>query len=147
MLWWMGIIGSFLLIFALVLVNIFMFPQKVPRQVRNSAADATDSPCRWKDGDPELYFLKTSLGVNYEGSHWFHMAETFMVQHSILRKTHRQSNSTNIYYLFDKSKCDLHFLFVIVNLLQLLLGNRWLRGKIEWCYEVHGVTWYRFDSY
>jgi hypothetical protein len=36
--------------------------------------------CTWKDGDPVLYHMRTKLGVNYEGDHWFHIAENFMTQ-------------------------------------------------------------------
>jgi len=34
---------------------------------------------------PTLYNMKTKMHVTYEGGHWFHMAENFMTQHSILR--------------------------------------------------------------
>lgn len=48
-----------------------------------------------------LYNLKTSLGVSYDAGHWFHMAENFMVHHSILRASSGQSNISEIYYNFD----------------------------------------------
>ena len=41
--------------------------------------------CNWQLGDPVFLNLKTALGVNYDGSHWFHMSENFMTYHSILR--------------------------------------------------------------
>jgi hypothetical protein len=36
--------------------------------------------CVWTEGDPALYVLRTKMGVSYEASHWFHMAENFMAQ-------------------------------------------------------------------
>jgi hypothetical protein len=60
--------------------------------------------CSWREGDPVLYYLKTKLGVTYEADHWFHMAENFMVQHSILLKQNLLANSSVIFYDFDKRK-------------------------------------------
>lgn len=60
--------------------------------------------CQWKEGDPVVYHLKTKMGVNYDAGHWFHMAENFMVQHSILRKAGELTNSSNIILNFDEGK-------------------------------------------
>lgn len=50
-----------------------------------------------------LYLMRTSLGVNYDGGHWFHVAENFMAQHSMLRESKRQSDKMNVFYCFDKA--------------------------------------------
>lgn len=55
------------------------------------------------DRGRSLYSLRTKLGVTYDGSHWFHIAENFMTQHSVLRKSSLQSCSHEIYYNFDKA--------------------------------------------
>ena len=60
--------------------------------------------CVWHEGDPVLYHLKTKMGVNYDAGHWFHMAENFMVQHSILRDANELTNASNVIYSFDKGK-------------------------------------------
>lgn len=58
--------------------------------------------CHWKEGDPVVYHLRTKMGVNYDAGHWFHMAENFMVQHSILRSAGELTNSTNVILNFDE---------------------------------------------
>ena len=75
--------------------------------------------CNWQLGDPVFINLKTSLGVNYDGSHWFHMSENFMTYHSILRnelsfnkdiiEVHSDRylqilNAKEVYLNFDKRK-------------------------------------------
>ena len=51
---------------------------------------------------PVIYNLKTELGVTYQGSHWFHMAENFMTQHSILREKKQQTCVSETYFNFNK---------------------------------------------
>lgn len=58
--------------------------------------------CVWQQGDPVIYHLRTKLGVNYDAGHWFHMAENFMVQRSILRQAKLLTNSSHVLYSFDK---------------------------------------------
>ena len=55
-----------------------------------------------KSDDKSLYNLNTKLGVTYDGSHWFHIAENFMTQHSILRTKQLQSCTQHIYFNLDK---------------------------------------------
>ena len=76
--------------------------------------------CLWKEGDPVVYHLKTKMGVNYDAGHWFHMAENFMVQHSILRKAGELTNSSNIILNFDEGT-SLFSLLVLRITLQLLM--------------------------
>ena len=52
---------------------------------------------------PALFSLKTKLGVSYDGSHWFHMAENFMAQHSALRASGGGTNRSTIYFNFDEA--------------------------------------------
>jgi hypothetical protein len=42
------------------------------------------------------------MHLNYNGGHWFHMAENFMAEFSQRRLQHRFSNASEIYYLFDE---------------------------------------------
>lgn len=56
------------------------------------------------DNSVSVYLLKTKLGVSYQGSHWFHVAENFMAYHSALRAQNRQTCSPRVLYLFDKDK-------------------------------------------
>jgi hypothetical protein len=62
-----------------------------------------ESGCHWTEGSPVLYHLNTKLGVNYEGDHWFHIAENFMTQHSVLEASKRNTDSKVIYFDFDRS--------------------------------------------
>mmetsp|Transcript_4543 Transcript_4543/g.6956 ORF Transcript_4543/g.6956 Transcript_4543/m.6956 type:complete len:421 (+) Transcript_4543:126-1388(+) len=59
--------------------------------------------CNWREGDPQLFFLKTISGVNYDGGHWFHVAENFMVQHSILRAVKGEAVSPEVYLVPDRA--------------------------------------------
>ena len=61
------------------------------------------SECAWSDGDPVLYHMSTKLGVNYEGDHWFHIAENFMTHHSILEVSKKNTDSRVVYFDFDRS--------------------------------------------
>lgn len=60
--------------------------------------------CVWREGDPVIYHMKTKMGVNYDAGHWFHMAENFMVQHSVLRNAGELTNASKVFYNFDKRK-------------------------------------------
>ena len=60
--------------------------------------------CVWKQRDPVLFHLRTHSGVTYDGGHWFHMSENFMVQHSILRAKDNFATSSEVYFNFDRSK-------------------------------------------
>jgi len=52
---------------------------------------------------PAMFLLKTKLGVTYGGGHWFHMAENFMAQHSVLRAAAGGSTRNSIYFNFDEA--------------------------------------------
>ena len=68
-----------------------MFDALYLDQILNGESDYTGlgaARCSWEVGDPVLLNLKTKLGVNYEGSHWFHMAENLMVMFDIIIYTH-----------------------------------------------------------
>ena len=67
-----------------------------------STAGSKNNACKWQAGDPSLYHLKTHLGVNYQGDHWFHIAENFMTQHSILRESKGNTASSTVYIDFDE---------------------------------------------
>jgi hypothetical protein len=67
-------------------------PRAVPIKCPLSGADL-----------PVMYNLHTKLGVSYSGDHWFHMAENFMAQHSKLRANGGYTNSSEVYFNFDKA--------------------------------------------
>lgn len=52
----------------------------------------------------ELFYLQTISGVHYDGGHWFHVAENFMVQHSILRASHSEGKTPEVYFLTDRGE-------------------------------------------
>ena len=53
-------------------------------------------------GIPHAFLLRTKSGVNYEGGHWFHIAENFMARHSVMLENNLFSNSTSdVYFLLD----------------------------------------------
>ena len=65
-----------------------------------------DNRCDWQAHNPIVYNLKTELRpysyLIYDASHWFHMAESFMSHHSILRAKHNLANATELFYNFDE---------------------------------------------
>lgn len=70
--------------------------------LRPGSATSSSRPahCAWNAASsPVLYHLKTKLGVNYEGSHWFHMAENFLTQHSLVAQT----NASRVFFSFDNA--------------------------------------------
>lgn len=70
------------------------------RRVAGGAA----AQCTWQTGGPVVYLLHTHLGVNYDAGHWFHMAENFMAQHSLLRAQGLQTaNASVVVYAFDEA--------------------------------------------
>jgi hypothetical protein len=73
-------------------------------ETQQTLVDATtlQHRCVWREGDPVIYHLRTKMGVNYDAGHWFHMAENFMVQRSILRQAKLLSNASHVLYSFDK---------------------------------------------
>jgi hypothetical protein len=73
-------------------------------ETQQTLVDATtlQHRCVWREGDPVIYHLRTKMGVNYDAGHWFHMAENFMVQRSILRQSKLLSNASHVLYSFDK---------------------------------------------
>ena len=90
--------------------------------VSESITSGSTSRCNWKLGDPVFMNIKTSLGVNYDGGHWFHMSENLMTLHTVLRNERtvlnsnvynnelysdryiELSNAKEVFYNFDKCK-------------------------------------------
>lgn len=93
--------------------------------------------CVWKQGDPVIYHLKTKLGVNYDAGHWFHMAENFMVQRSILREAKLLSNATQVFYSFDKGMLLNSLLVLVTFVYASLLFAHSTEGFIS---ELNGIT-------
>lgn len=53
---------------------------------------------------PVLVNLKTKMKVHYDGGQWYHMAENFLVQHSLLAKHQALVDGKSVWYNFDKGK-------------------------------------------
>ena len=54
-----------------------------------------------------MFHLITSSGVNYDGGHWFHVAENFMVQHTLLRQREKDegiglATSSEVFLSLDR---------------------------------------------
>lgn len=88
---------SVVAVISICLVNLYYSP--TPLKLKDAFIR-----CNWRQTDAVLFSMNTKSGVNYEGGHWFHMAENFMVQHSILREVKRLSNSSIAYFNVDKYK-------------------------------------------
>ena len=59
------------------------------------------SKCFPNDESPTLIALRTRLNVFYDGSQWFHMAENYLVQHSLLQANQRLVSQKSVVYSFD----------------------------------------------
>jgi hypothetical protein len=64
---------------------------------------------------PDFYFLKTKLNIGYDAGQLFHMSENFLVHHAILENANRLSNSSAIYYMFDRGS-SFRILFYLFSL-------------------------------
>jgi hypothetical protein len=42
------------------------------------------------------------MKVHYDGGQWYHMAENFLVQHSLLKKHQALVDGKSVWYNFDK---------------------------------------------
>lgn len=95
-----GVVVVYLLFTLLESSSLFGFEH--PEVLLDPSLATLQHRCAWKEGDPVVYHLKTKMGVNYDAGHWFHMAENFMVQHSILRSANQLTNASEVFYSFDK---------------------------------------------
>jgi len=135
--WWLSIIASFCGMTTFLLYFAFISTTEVTERYGTNRISPTNSTlptcwkegistalnCPWSEGNPVLFHLKTKLGVNYDAGHWFHMAENFMVQHSILRGTNGLTNASVVIYNFDEGL----FLFLVSLVSLYLFCYRWLR--------------------
>lgn len=98
----LAVVLSIAIVFGIV-YNFVVFPSSLTTYDPMRFADLTK--CKWDAAtDPVLFNLRTKLGVNYEASHWFHIAENFMVHHSILRAKNELANASEVFYNFDKGR-------------------------------------------
>jgi hypothetical protein len=84
------------------LVIVLLFFNYFPKSNSKINNPLSVKKCNRNEDFPTYFELKTKLGVNYDAGHWFHMAENFMVYHSVLRQKHLLSNSSEVYLNFDK---------------------------------------------
>jgi hypothetical protein len=93
--WWVAVIVVVAIVTVLVVIEYLeLFVVRdyfIPTEV-----------CTWREGDPQLFYLKTTSGVNYDGGHWFHVAENFMVQHAILRSNGGAADASDVYFNTDR---------------------------------------------
>lgn len=58
--------------------------------------------CNPTADSPILLNLKTKMRVFYDGGQWYHMAENYLVQHSLLSNQNRLIDGKYVWYNFDK---------------------------------------------
>eukprot|EP01041_Mallomonas_annulata_P012370 gene12370-26022_t len=93
--------------FLFLCVNVYYF-NVATSTIINNETNLIEN-CKWKDGDPILFKIVTKSGVNYEGGHWFHIAENFMVQHSILRHQNKLANSSKVHNIEENIPTEKRF--------------------------------------
>lgn len=94
--WWIVLAAVVVLVLFLVF-NAWVIPQSFETTDR-----LPEHKCHWTPSDPIFYNIHTKLGVNYDGGHWFHMAENIMTMHSVLRAQNRLANASTVYFNFDE---------------------------------------------
>jgi hypothetical protein len=99
--------------------------------------------CKYNENnDPaaaaELFYLQTISGVHYDGGHWFHVAENFMVQHSILRASHGEGKTPEVYFLTDRGERSLR---ACTHLTPPPLSLSEFQRRDEWRDKVHASHW------
>lgn len=99
-----------LVLVGILLINFVTFPtSQLPRSDSNVALNHPQSYECKNSGSLVLFDLRTSMGVSYDASHWFHMAENFMARHSTLRHSNQQASPAVVFYCFDQG-FDFFFL-------------------------------------
>lgn len=64
--------------------------------------EMTPMKCNPSSHSPSFVTLHTKQRVTYDGGQWFHMAENFLVQHSLLKKNKALPLSQQVFYNFDQ---------------------------------------------
>jgi len=105
---------TFILLFCIFVSLILNFSSvSSSKNLREDFLEFNSRKCDWNDKSPTIFYLNSKSGVNYEGGHWFHIAENFLVLHSILRSQGRLSNSTVLVLSADRSNILLNLKFNI----------------------------------
>lgn len=104
----------------------------------SAASHSHHETCVWKEGDPQLFHLKTSSGVHYDGGHWFHVAENFMVQHTLMRQRQLKTGmglatSSDVYLSLDRDA----FLGESNSMTRFMLGLGLTNGLFDRLHFVH----------
>lgn len=92
--------------------------------------------CTWSEADPQLYHLKLSEHVNFFGSHWFHVAENVLVQHSILRKKDALSTSSEVFLDFER----VNFVNELNGVTRFLIAMGITNGQVNKIHFTHGTN-------
>jgi hypothetical protein len=62
-------------------------PSDIGYNQGNAQIGAPVTTCNKDGSTASLFVMQTALGVHYDAGHWFHVAENFMAQHSMVRQT------------------------------------------------------------
>ena len=95
-----SLVYLFGVILAVSVVIVIINTEETSKSLIQSQSSSTS--CTFGSDGPVLFNLRTKMGVNYDAGHWFHMAENFMTQHSILREKGLLTNASQVYYNFDE---------------------------------------------
>eukprot|EP01039_Chlorochromonas_danica_P009398 gene9398-10381_t len=99
--WWL-MVSAVVLFLCIVIFNVVMIPSTFDQQSVDIGHTGGQSVrCHWTVNDPVVFNIRTKLGVNYDGGHWFHMAENILTMHSMLRAQGRLANSSQVFFNFD----------------------------------------------
>lgn len=104
----------------------------------STMAQSYHDSCVWTEGDPQLFHLKTSSGVHYDGGHWFHVAENFMVQHTLMRQRQKKTgvglaSSKDVYLSIDRDA----FVGESNSMTRFMLGLGMTNGLFQYLHFVH----------
>lgn len=136
--------GRFCNVFiVLAVIIVFLYGENIwggTHALTSSAVTQTHHvTCVWKEGDPQLFHLKTTSGVHYDGGHWFHVAENFMTQHTLLRQRQQQqgmmglATSSDVYISMDREG----FLSESNSMTRFMLGLGLTNGLFKYLHFVY----------
>lgn len=90
-----------IIVLTIIILSVLFGSKSFFTPLNSSARKEEFVRCSPNEDSPVLVNLKTKMKVYYDGDQWFHMAETFSVQHSILKSQGRLIDGRRIWYNFD----------------------------------------------
>ena len=92
----------FLILFSILFFNYFSF---FFTNNKKNLKISSRNLCKWREEeDPQFFFLKTLSSVSYDGGHWFHIAENFMIQSKRNIENNLIGTSSEVYFITDRGK-------------------------------------------